>query len=269
MNCQSFETRLDELLDRRLSPDVDPQLAEHGQHCRRCNRMLADYLALSAAIDSLTSPGAFTDLPARVLAEIAPHEDESLAVRAASASRAVQSGEHTKPYRIPMAAWIAMAVAASLLVAIGAWGWVNSHESARPANSPSIVTHQPASQGPIAMISAEEIETIAGRDPEHISGCCSKRFPTSFGQSRLRFLPYCIPCAAHCREAKRRPGRRSLPKICRSVCSHFEARAPQASIAPVGGFTSHVRFRASVSGGLPIQPEIPPHRYQPSNPFIL
>ena len=64
MNCQSFETRLDELLDRRLSPDVDPQLAEHGQHCRRCNRMLADYLALSAAIDSLTSPGAFTDLPA-------------------------------------------------------------------------------------------------------------------------------------------------------------------------------------------------------------
>ena len=60
-----------------------------------------------------------------------------------------------------------MAVAASLLVAIGAWGWVNSHESARPANSPSIVTHQPASQGPIAMISAEEIETIAGAIGAH------------------------------------------------------------------------------------------------------
>lgn len=154
MNCRLFESRLDELLDRRLSPDGDPQIVDHARHCQRCDLLLTEYRKLSTAIESLGSPVGMVDLPARVLAEVAP---------AARGDHALQPSQHVKRHRISAAPRLALAVAAALLVAIGVWGWSDWHNAA-PAGAlaESAVSDQHQNYGPIAMLSPDEIKTLAG-----------------------------------------------------------------------------------------------------------
>ncbi len=53
MHCDQFETRLNDLLDRRISPDDDATLCAHAQRCPACADSMAAYLSLTTAIQKL------------------------------------------------------------------------------------------------------------------------------------------------------------------------------------------------------------------------
>lgn len=102
MNCEGFESRLQDLLDRRVSIDGDEELSAHAANCESCRRELGAYTALLEAVAQMPRPEPRPDLVARVLADVAaPHDDRP---------------ELRRPALSRMIAY-AFAVAAALLVA--------------------------------------------------------------------------------------------------------------------------------------------------------
>lgn len=193
MNCGWFESRLDELLDQRLSPEGDEQLNDHAQMCPACARLLADHLALLDAMQLIAWPAASEKLPGRVLAEISSKPIvaslQALAASSASAPAAADSASHDRrSWR--RAAGLASAVAAALLVGVGTAIWCSGHgvahmpssaprasEQVSPiaAQSPDLPTidapaaivaiekdgaSRPRSHGPLAMLSVEEVQSF-------------------------------------------------------------------------------------------------------------
>lgn len=55
MNCETFEARLNELLDDRAPLDLDEGLREHHERCRECRLLFASYSELAHAV-SFQSP---------------------------------------------------------------------------------------------------------------------------------------------------------------------------------------------------------------------
>ncbi len=51
MNCETFETRLNQLLDDRATLELDAQAAEHSAGCASCRQLYAAYEQLAAASD--------------------------------------------------------------------------------------------------------------------------------------------------------------------------------------------------------------------------
>jgi anti-sigma factor RsiW len=148
MNCDWFEMRLDELLDERLPPDCDAALNEHAEACPRCAQMLSDHHALLEAIEALVRPEPRGDLAARILAAVGRdlREPVSLANVSQAADTAPPAGA-VHPSQLPqrltmprrglphLATWIAAAVAAMVLVAVGVMEWGAAHRSGAVAES--------------------------------------------------------------------------------------------------------------------------------------
>ncbi len=112
MQCETFELRLHESLDRRSRPDGRPDLAEHAEQCDACGRLLTDYRQLIDGVDVRSqlglTPESPPDLADRVLADIERHAAGDLSP-ASTASRRILGVKYRS---------LAMlAVAASLLVA--------------------------------------------------------------------------------------------------------------------------------------------------------
>jgi hypothetical protein len=154
MNCQQFDSKLNELLDRRLQPDQDEALGQHADRCPRCARLLSDYQSLVEAINGTQLPDA-GNLAARILAEVTTPD---VVANAKLADRESQRNLAPRP------AWIAAGLAAALLIAVGTAYWNNvttptgSHpqtvvtKNAEPRHSPN---------DGLMMISMEEFHTVA------------------------------------------------------------------------------------------------------------
>lgn len=69
MQCDEFETRLNELLDERQPFERDPQLRAHTLSCGGCRRLAAGYGALSQGIEELPLAEADAALAWHVVAE--------------------------------------------------------------------------------------------------------------------------------------------------------------------------------------------------------
>lgn len=97
MRCDEFETRLNEVLDLRLPPESDAELAAHARECASCRTMLEGARCLLQHVASARSPEAPPDLAERTM--------EAL---------------HDKPARrgLLIVASVGLAVAASLLIVI-------------------------------------------------------------------------------------------------------------------------------------------------------
>ena len=67
MQCAEFEDRLNRLLDHRLAPENDAQLAGHAQHCDDCASLLDAQHRLFASLRA-TRQAVPVDLAARVVA---------------------------------------------------------------------------------------------------------------------------------------------------------------------------------------------------------
>ncbi len=70
MQCVQFETRLNELLDERLSPELEPAIGWHAGECARCAALLAAHEDLLAGVESLKMSAATPDLAVRVAGEL-------------------------------------------------------------------------------------------------------------------------------------------------------------------------------------------------------
>lgn len=76
MQCEIFETRLNQILDRRQRPETDNELLAHAQECEACRDALAAQEFLFEGLELLEtpelSPGFARRVVASALAEAAP-----------------------------------------------------------------------------------------------------------------------------------------------------------------------------------------------------
>lgn len=72
MQCDEFDARLDNLLDRRRLPADDPRLQRHAQVCPRCREQLTATVRLLSGLDLLEVPPLRDDFAQRVVQEVVP-----------------------------------------------------------------------------------------------------------------------------------------------------------------------------------------------------
>lgn len=70
MNCESFETRLNEVLDERGAIESDRPLLEHASSCATCRGLLASYAALLEGVDRLERPGLQQGVAERIVEQV-------------------------------------------------------------------------------------------------------------------------------------------------------------------------------------------------------
>ncbi|MEX0939284.1 MAG: hypothetical protein WDZ59_15585 [Pirellulales bacterium] len=71
MQCEKFESQLNEVLDRRAMVENEAELVRHARVCDRCGELLAGYETLLDGVELLHVPEINVDLGERVVAELA------------------------------------------------------------------------------------------------------------------------------------------------------------------------------------------------------
>lgn len=134
MNCDRFDERVQQLLDRREDPRNDVELVVHSQHCDRCCGSfesavaIVDFFADCPAIESV--PEGFAD---RVLAEVGRNQelapgsmaglglgqwlDDVTAATSVAGAVDIAARSKTSVTRTPLITWV-LGAAAALLVAV-------------------------------------------------------------------------------------------------------------------------------------------------------
>jgi hypothetical protein len=72
MRCDEFDVRLNQMLDRRRSPENDPQLRHHALVCLSCQERLATTRRLLDGLDMLDVPPLADDFALRVVSQVVP-----------------------------------------------------------------------------------------------------------------------------------------------------------------------------------------------------
>ena len=72
MNCEEFEQRLNDVLDRRGQPEADEQLGAHAVDCSECRTRLSGARVLLRGLARLSTPALPRDFSRRVVAEVLP-----------------------------------------------------------------------------------------------------------------------------------------------------------------------------------------------------
>jgi hypothetical protein len=123
MQCVEFESRLNGLLDERLSPAVDDRLVEHAQRCTGCSELLAVHELLLEGIQELPTVR-LCDADLRVFAHRVVAEVGSLPAERFPTATQVELLECDSPVvaKSVVAPWtivgIVLATAAALLIAL-------------------------------------------------------------------------------------------------------------------------------------------------------
>jgi hypothetical protein len=68
MNCQQFESRLNDLLDERAPLELDNELRGHARHCAPCRELAAGYAEMVQAVRFRRTPEPAGDLAERIVA---------------------------------------------------------------------------------------------------------------------------------------------------------------------------------------------------------
>jgi len=110
MQCESFERRMHDLLDRRLLPEEDPELRIHAQQCVACRRTLATQTILMRTL--------VATMPAAVIAS-----ETTFSRRARNAGHGNVPPAARRLHSL--AAWSGALVAASLLLMLAFAGWTD------------------------------------------------------------------------------------------------------------------------------------------------
>ena len=124
MNSEQFETRLNDLLDRRIAPEADPELLRVAEQFTACRALLGAYRAVLDGVVEMDLPRPPADLADRILVQ---RRRERIANRCLAAPRRVVTGL-TGRHAL-------YAAAATLLVAGPALHWFRqdtSHHRGRP-----------------------------------------------------------------------------------------------------------------------------------------
>jgi hypothetical protein len=80
MQCENFESRLNQILDRRARPETDEMLLAHAATCEPCRELLAVGELLFDGVDLLETPEISPGFARRVVDKLAPrHRTSSFA----------------------------------------------------------------------------------------------------------------------------------------------------------------------------------------------
>jgi anti-sigma factor RsiW len=69
-HCVEFESRLNDLLDRRIAPDDDSYLCSHARRCPQCADLMSAHLAVTAALRDLQAEGPDETFPFAIMNRI-------------------------------------------------------------------------------------------------------------------------------------------------------------------------------------------------------
>jgi len=119
MNCQQFESRLNELLDERSPLELDDGLRRHYRQCAGCRELWSAYGDLEQAMRFRSMPEPPPGLTSRIMAAVAKQSARPYAATAMSSERAARQSH----WRLLVARgrlWRAagVAIAATVLVAV-------------------------------------------------------------------------------------------------------------------------------------------------------
>ncbi len=150
MQCDVFDRRLNDLLDRRASPASDPLVRDHVACCERCRTVLRVQGQLNGVVQRLEKPVVESEVVSnRILAAAVDAEKDSCRrIRENSGVFCVAPKSHDFGYAIgqrfvPLlhlsrrCAAVMPALAALLL--LGVVGWLFRHTQHEIARSPSLV----------------------------------------------------------------------------------------------------------------------------------
>jgi hypothetical protein len=115
MQCHEFEQRLNDVLDERGDPSLEPQLLAHAQNCEPCRQLFAGQRVLLSGLRHCTAPSLPADFSRRVV---------MVAAIPAPLARPRSSS------KILLAAGVLLASAAAALLAVSLVWYARSREPA-------------------------------------------------------------------------------------------------------------------------------------------
>jgi hypothetical protein len=123
MQCVEFESRLNDLLDERLSPSMDSGLVEHVQSCACCSELLAAHELLLEGVQALPaarlSDAERQAFSHRVVAEVGRSPVEPFRTTAEVELAGWRQAKVERSIAAPMAiGGLVLAAAAALLIAV-------------------------------------------------------------------------------------------------------------------------------------------------------
>jgi hypothetical protein len=142
VRCESFETRLNELIDEHAQPAADAALASHASQCAACEKLLRDYASLLSGVAAMPCPEVPAGLSLRVVADWR-----------AAPRRAVQRRR----------TFVMMAMAAALLVAAIptiAWLLRTPAGETQQGSQLAVVEETPATESSAAENSATDLALV-------------------------------------------------------------------------------------------------------------
>lgn len=171
MQCVEFETRLNGLLDERLSPSIDTPLIEHAQDCPGCFELLAAHEALLEGVQALPTvrlcDAERQALTHRVIVEVGslPLEPFPAAPQVELAERGTAAVATNGVAPLALIGLV-LATAAAVLIAVLPWLPEDRQPPAPPGQPQSFVeTEKPQrieSPGPAVVLKDyEDLEPIA------------------------------------------------------------------------------------------------------------
>jgi predicted anti-sigma-YlaC factor YlaD len=136
MQCLDFESRLQDVLDARESPQADAAIRTHAAECAECGHLLA---AMVAVVENTSAApvACSADVTRRVLQQMRPVRARVLPLR----------------WAVPLA------VAAALAAVLPVWSLLSGEHG--PAENHAAITKAPAQAAPI-----EPDRTVAPAGPE-------------------------------------------------------------------------------------------------------
>jgi hypothetical protein len=153
MNCDEFETKLQQQLDRRQSLIGDSRLMDHALICSPCAAMLETYQELFGQIAAWQPPELDEDFSARTVRRAFP---EAITVRpnSSSAERRYLSQAVTT-----LACVILIAVVGTFwLTSVSTTGWISNSEISAPQGS--VISASQTHRAPMALRDPRPLVTV-------------------------------------------------------------------------------------------------------------
>ncbi|MGB6874754.1 MAG: hypothetical protein WBD87_01845 [Candidatus Acidiferrales bacterium] len=161
MNCADFKNIVHELARddaREILGDAVTVMARfHAETCEPCAARLAEARSLAQALKDAAEDSTRLEAPAQLEASLTSAFREYHRGLERSRYRARQS-------RLRWAEWMALGVAAAVLLAVGAWNFSRGHASATKTNSSTVVVDSASSNANGVTPQAAPVEAAAAED---------------------------------------------------------------------------------------------------------
>lgn len=171
MTCAEFDTIVHDVARPDALDKPAAVIAKfHAQTCERCAARLAEAQVLVGALEAVAQESADLEAPA--------HFEPALVAAFREHRRGIERKQHRqRRARLRWLEWSALAAAAAVLLAIGAWNFSRPRIDGTKTNPNAVVTSSVSSRANGASQQADPIETATLEDPN------SDFVPVPYGES--------------------------------------------------------------------------------------